>query len=188
MKKSFIFLAISALLTSQITFAKSISLYDQPKEGAKVIGTVDSEAGIMPIFTPKDNTAWVKVADPRNGNVGWIKSIELNNKNGSSVTFTQSVIDSGKEPQGFQIQFGMPQKMSPEQTQAMMKQIQASQRALQDDMQRMMKDVFKNTQMTWPNFPLVVPVIMVPAPAAPTNVTTVKPPVSAPAQEMPQKK
>lgn len=175
MKTILSFIAVSTLLaTTQLALAKNIDLFEQPKADSKVVGKIDSEAGIIPIFTPKDST-WVKVADPRNGNVGWIKSTELNG-NGTSFTFTQSVFNNGtstsSHPQSYIIQFGGPQKLTPEQAQAMYKQMQTRQEALQRDMQAMINSMFKTPNFTAPVF---VPVIMVPQPAAPAANTTPAP-------------
>jgi len=86
-------------------FSKEISLYDQPKTDAKIVGHVDLAAGFIPIYTLKEG-GWEKIADPRNGNVGWVKSTELNNENSSqsSFTFTQSYInDNNKSPMTYRI-------------------------------------------------------------------------------------
>ncbi len=137
------------LVTSFSAFAKNINLYDQPKSNAKIIGQIDPAAGIVPIFTPKDNTAWVKVGDPLNGNVGWIKSEELSHA-GSSFSFTQSIVTKGGKPQHYQIiQVGNP-KVDPKQSQAIIKKIEAEQLAIQKNMQLMMEDMFKNPSMTIP--------------------------------------
>jgi SH3-like domain-containing protein len=98
--RKILFGVVALLGLCNISLAKDINLYDQPDEKAKVIGTVDLSAGIIPILTPKEGS-WIKVADPRNGNVGWIKSNEMNADGGnpSAVTFTQRVINNGSGPQ-----------------------------------------------------------------------------------------
>lgn len=163
-------LIISAI--SMVCSAKNINLYDQPKADAKVVGTIDSDTGIIPIFTPKDNKAWVKVADPRNGNVGWIKNSDIDTGATSGFTFTQHTISSGKGPGTYQVfQFGTPnQQISPEQAQKMINQIQARQQAIQEDTAKMMQDIYKSMDLS--NFPVIMPVIVLPqqnpAPAATT--------------------
>jgi SH3-like domain-containing protein len=69
-------LFITALLAASVSFAKNINLYEQPKTDAKVVATIDPAQGIVPIYTP-DKSEWVKIGDPRNGNVGWVKSSDL---------------------------------------------------------------------------------------------------------------
>ena len=161
----FIFFIWLLTLSSATCFAKNITLYDQPKADAKTVGNIDSDAGIIPIFTPKDNSAWIKVADPRNGNEGWIKNSDLGSGNTSGFTFTQHLISTGKGPGTYQvIQFGNPsvQQMTPEQSKLMLKQIQARQQAIQDDTDRMMRDMFNNmNQQIW-TIPMVMPVVYFP--------------------------
>lgn len=148
---------LTALLTSTI-FAKDINLYDQPKNDAKIVGVINSEKGIIPIFTPKDNS-WVKVADPKDGNVGWIKSDDLN-MNGSNFSF--KIINSGSGPEGYQIiQLGHP-TFTPQQTQNMLKQIVQYQATVQKDLQKMMQNLFDNSQKVGFHFPMVIPVIVAP--------------------------
>lgn len=65
-----------SLLSSSIAYAVTLNLYDQPKTDAKVVGKIDTESGFVPIFTPKPGD-WMKVGDPKNGNVGWIQTKQL---------------------------------------------------------------------------------------------------------------
>lgn len=151
------------------SYAKAIDLYDQSKEG-KPIGTVDSDAGIISIFTPKDNTTWIKVADPRNGNVGWVKTADLAN-----ATIHMNLINTGNHGQSYQmIQFGQP---SAQVTHLMQQQSY--------EMQRMMQDFFNDTQQNWIGFPhwinsptmmpvFILPVKEVPSDSSQSNSTTKK--------------
>lgn len=161
--KTVLALALSTLFATQFALAKNVNLYDQPKADAKVVGTVDSEVGIIPILTPKDSS-WIKAADPRNGNVGWIKTNDLSGtpSGATSITVSQHRETTNGVPQTFQVlQFGN-NKISTEQANAMYKQMQLHQKAIQQDMQNMMHDMFNNSGMPWPSYPVIVPVIMVP--------------------------
>lgn len=158
-------------------FAKEIRLYDQPKADAKVVGNVDLAAGFIPIYTSKEQT-WIKIADPRNGNVGWVKSNELNSGNTqASFTFTQSYInDVNKSPMTYRIiQFGEPSKLSSEQTQTMIKQMQIQQLSFEKSIQNMMRDMDQLFYDDWHfmhgNFPFLMPVVIMPA----QNATNAKP-------------
>lgn len=51
-----------------------VALYQQPDKKAAVVATVAPGAPIMPIFTQGE---WTKVADPSNGNVGWVSNDTL---------------------------------------------------------------------------------------------------------------
>lgn len=176
---------------SSTCFAKEISLYDQPKADAKIVGNIDLAAGFIHIYTPKEG-GWVKIGDPRNGNVGWVKSNELNNGNSTqaSFTFTQSYInDNNKSPMTYRIiQFGEPSKLSSEQTQSMMKQIQIQQQSLQKSMQNMMHDMdqlfYDDWHFMYGNFPFLMPVVIMPVQNANPQVHKNKqssPSVSSPA-------
>lgn len=158
-----ILLSIITCFATTFAYAKSINLQEQPTANAKVVGSIDSETGIIPIFTPKGSD-WIKVADPRNGDVGWIKLSDLGGAAGAgtNVTLTQKIITSGKVPHTVQIiQFGTPGKLTPEQ-EKIMTQMKAQQEALQKDIQKMMNDMFKNSNQEWAHFPMVIPVIVVP--------------------------
>ncbi len=146
---------LATLLSINLAIAKNINLYSDPKSDAKIVGTVDSEIGIIPIFTPKGD--WIKVADPRNGNVGWIKSTDLEGSGTTSFTFTQKSTGNAK-PQTYQIiQFGGPEKLTPEQTKAMMKQMELRQEMVQKNIQQLMENMFPAGSF---NFPVIVPVMI----------------------------
>ncbi len=162
---------LSTLLCPFSAFAKTINLYDGPKDQAKVVGSVDSNAGIIPIFTPEKGD-WIKVADPRNGNVGWVKVKDLGPANTTEYTFTQRFINTGNSPQTYQIiQFGGPSKMSPEQVQIQLKKTEQQQQQLQENMNRAMQNMLNdmnklyNWNSQWLNngTPFVMPVIVIPA-------------------------
>jgi len=149
------------LLFSHFCFAKTLPLYDQPKTDAKSIGTIDSEAGIIPIFTPKDSN-WIKVADPRNGNVGWIQSSDLNAKDANGFSFSQKIISTGNGPNSYFIQFGTPKLLTPEQSKEFFNRLQEQTQNIQRDTQKMMQDMFKNMNQFEMQFPIVMPVIIIP--------------------------
>lgn len=149
------------------TFAKEISLYDQPKTDAKAIRTIDLSAGIIPIYTPKDS-GWVKIADPKNGDVGWVKSSDVNSASTSQsiFTFTQSV--DNKTPTTYRImQFGQPTNLTPEQSKALVKQMQKEQQEMRDSMQGMMRNMDRMFYNDWHfmqsnAFPFIVPIMIMP--------------------------
>lgn len=161
--------------------AKDINLYEQPQDKAKVVGTVDLTTGIIPIFTPEKGD-WMKVGDPRNGNVGWVKSSELNNGGNATFTFTQKIMNDGKGPQTYQvIQYGKPQKISGEQVQSMIQKMQTRQQAVQQDMQNaiqnMVKDMNTLYQQTWGSMggmPVIMPIVIMP-PANSSKPATAEP-------------
>lgn len=187
-KRHFFYLISSFILVLFFSLpanAKEISLYSDPQDTSKVIGKIDASLGVVPIFSSKDGK-WMKVGDPRNGNVGWIKSNEVMGQHSSSFTFIQRTIDDGKEPQTYQlIQFGQPQTLTPEQSNAQAKKIQAQQQAIQQNMQKTIQNMleginsfYKQQDTLFQSMPFFMPIIVVPAqPADRSN--TVKPQESA---------
>ncbi len=172
--KKYITLLVSSVFLSGAVFAQSITLYDQPNQTAKVVGTADLASGIIPIFTPEKNNDWIKVADPRNGNVGWIKSSDIKNARGSenTVTFSQKIISNGSKPTYQVIQFGNPpMKMTDEQAKAYIEKMQKKQQELQQSFQGIMKNMNEVIQNQWNmwNAQGGFPMIIMPAPAK--NVT-----------------
>jgi len=152
------------LINASSALAASLKLYDQPKSDAKQIGTIHSETGIIPIFSSQ-NSDWMKVGDPSNGNVGWVKTSDLNalhSHSNTQYTITQQIIDTGKGPQGFQIVgYGPPKPLTPEQSQAITKEMRLRQQVIEQNMQKMMHDMFQG-------FPLIMPVVIMPV-ATPNN-------------------
>jgi hypothetical protein len=168
------FLAGISLFTAGQCLAKTINLYEQPKTDAKIVEALDASSGITPIYTPK-NSDWIKVGDPKNGNVGWIKLTDLNDKSDSiatEFTVTQHTIDTSKGPKTYQmVQFGVPAPASKEATQAMIKEMQLRQAAIQKSVQSVMQNIFTsmNNLYQWNNniidqshAPIFMPVIVLP--------------------------
>ncbi|HSW70850.1 MAG TPA: hypothetical protein VLH77_02600 [Gammaproteobacteria bacterium] len=148
-------------------FAKSITLYEEPKESAKQIGSLDPQAGIIAIYTP-EKSDWIKVADPRDGKVGWVKVKDLGTTETTEFTFTQRYINTGKTPQSYQIiQFGGPNKMTPEQVQQQLKQIEQQQLQMQENLNKAIQNMI--TPWYNPGMPYVMPIIVVPAPNLPVD-------------------
>jgi hypothetical protein len=152
----------SALLLSAGAYAKTVNLYEQPNDTAKVAGTIDLSAGLVPIFSSKDGL-WMKVGDPKNGNVGWVKSSEMSGENGSSVSFTQRIYNNGKGPQTVQfIQYGpAKQRLTDEQAQNMLNRMEEQQLRMQREAEHM----FREMNMGWGfSSPVFMPVVYVPVP------------------------
>lgn len=188
--KSILLSSILALGTAAITTiasAKTVNLYDQPAANGKITGSVDLSAGVIPIFTPKSGD-WVKIADPRNGNVGWVKSSDLNNGNANTFTFTQKVINDDKGQHSYQIiEYGNPQKLTPEQMKGMLTNIQIQQQNVQQSIQKNVQHLINDINSMYKNqwefmnlnggLPIIMPIVIVPTnktstPSAPATSTT----------------
>jgi len=148
---------LSALLSAPLlTQAKEIPLYQEPTDSSVSSNKVDLSLGVIPIFTSKDGN-WVKVGDPRNGNVGWIKASELNG-NGTNVIFSNRISNDGNA-KSYSFQFGTPQKLTPQQEKALQR-IEEQQAATRKAMQKNLQDMMNNLNMPGP---ILMPVIVVPA-------------------------
>lgn len=139
------FFAISIFLFTSTVFAKMINLYDQPKSDAKVVGTIDPSTGIIPIYTPKDST-WVKVGNPTNGNVGWVKATDLAQASTTSngFSFSQQIENTGTGPEKYVFKLGIPTKLTKEQSDALYQEVQKQQAIIQQGVQKLIQDMFSN--------------------------------------------
>jgi len=128
--------ALVALLIPALTHAASINLYDAPNDTAKVVGTIDLTAGVIPIYTP-EKSQWIKVGDPRNGNTGWVKNSEMKDSHGNAITFSQKITDNGSSHvQSMQMNVGN-QPLTPDQQAALQHQQKFNAESLQRAQQTM---------------------------------------------------
>ena len=125
-----VFTLLVACLIPAISFATTINLRDAPTDQAKITGTIELSTGIIPIFTPKDG-GWVKVADPKNGNTGWVKNSELKDSKGNVISFSQTVSDTGEGGKSIQMMQSNGQTITPEQKKALEEQLVQQQREAQ---------------------------------------------------------
>ena len=180
-------LASAILFSISIANAKPVNLYDGTKSDAKVIGTIESTSPVIPIFTTKEGD-WMKIGDPKDGNVGWAKvnELESNSKeqSASGFSFSQHTVNTPTGPKTYNtIQFGMPDAV---QTKAMIKNIQLHQGEVQKSIQKLMKDFYMDMNSLYlPSEPLFMPILAVPAQdikpvTAPNPADTTKPPVKKP--------
>ncbi len=154
--------AMFLLTISFPILAKTIDLYDQPTKEAKVIGKINTESGIVPIFKQKDGK-WIKVGDPLNGNTGWIQSTEMESAiaNAGGFSFSQTFTSDEKNAPVWSVKFGTPKPMTAQESAAWVKQLQLNQQTIQKEMQRMMQS-WSAMDTLWMNYPFVLPVMMVP--------------------------
>ena len=144
-------LLLAVLFSPLISFAQKITLYDQPATNAKIVGNADLSSGIIPIFTPSTGD-WTKIADPTNGNVGWVKKSDISHAKGTT-NFSQQIITNNPASQSNQtFLFGMPQNMNQEQMQAWVKKAQEEQQMMQQKFQNVMKDMNELFQREWQLF------------------------------------
>jgi uncharacterized protein YgiM (DUF1202 family) len=148
--KQLLFYALIALLLSTGTiFAKTINLYSEPKTNSKVIGSVNLEKGVTLVYTPK-NSDWVKVANPANGDVGWIKSAELSNN-----SYTMHIINSDNNSHGYKFyQFAAGSNVDDLKLDEEFKQLEKHKRIMENNIAHILNDMFYIPQ------PLFIPIVM----------------------------
>jgi hypothetical protein len=178
--------ALLAACVSISGFAKSVNLYEQPQTTSKVVGTMPSDNPMVPIISSKDGQ-WMKVGNPANGAVGWVKSSDLTNNN-QGFSFSQQTVNTGDGPKTT-IQFGVPTTLSADQ----IKEMQKRQAEVQKSVQKIMDDMYSNIHRLYGNittgaYPIFMPMIVVPAqlvqPTAPASSTPAAP---VPAKPVPAK-
>ena len=130
-------------------FANDINLYEQPQAAAKIVGTIDSTKGFIPIFSTSDGQ-WVKVGDPRNGNVGWAKMADLQTTNGPAgiSVMQRTVNDPSGVPKSFQVFRFLDPNTTQEQRQKMSQdlQFQSGPHSLQNTIRDIAVELDKNVQ------------------------------------------
>lgn len=171
---SSLLMSLTALVSSNV-FAKTINLYDQPNSTAKMIGTIDSEKGLIPIFIPKDGQ-WVKIANPLDGTVGWAKSSDLKIENKNGYTISEQVVSQGNGPQSFIIKFGESKPLTDAQKAELTKKMQERQQLFQKNMQHILQDISTQFNDFSTHFPVIMPVVLVPEQS---TKTTTKPETKA---------
>jgi hypothetical protein len=167
MKK--IALATICIVFSSLAFAKTINLYDQPQSTSKVVATIDTSNGVVSIYSP-EKSDWMKIGDPKNGNVGWVKKSDLGD---AKINF--NIMTSGSNGQNYQVfQFGNSAPYSSKDATKAMQDIEAKQKVIQQEIQKSMQQLYQNAFQMWQTMPMMVPVVVVPEKAAPAKTTTTK--------------
>ena len=155
MKKIFTYLLMISIVESSPTFAKTIPLYSEPKSDSKTSGTVNTETGVTIVYTPK-NSEWIKVANPSNGDVGWVKSNDLGNHQ-----YNMQVITSDNGKQSYRVyQFGTNKQYTKEQIDKEMKRFEEQQHMLHQHIGQLFNDVFYFPQPFIFSHPIFVPVVL----------------------------
>lgn len=130
--------------------AKTLNLHETPQVDSKIIGNINTEMGVMPIFTPKGSN-WVKVADPSNGNVGWVESKELNQGG-----FQFNVINSHNGKQFSQtIQYSGNANAARQQIDKTIYDMQKRYEMIERDMHKLMQDMFASNFFTMHEHPAI---------------------------------
>jgi hypothetical protein len=167
---------LATVLMAGAVAAKPVNLYEQPMANAKVVGSIDSESSMVPILSSQDGS-WMKVGDPRNGNVGWIKMGDVSNTTmggvtSSAVSMTEKTVNTDKGPQTYRtIQFGTPKALNAADANKMAADMQKTQQQIEQQTMQAIQTIFNNANAFYQanpelyktmHLPIVVPVMVVP--------------------------
>ncbi|MCL5260743.1 MAG: SH3 domain-containing protein [Gammaproteobacteria bacterium] len=161
MKKLLFILSVFILsVIFSSAFAKDINLYEKPDTQAKVIATISSDSQIIPIIYA-DKKDWVKIANPKNGDVGWAKVNELK---GPMVITTikdnmiqQQIISAkGQGNNGSEMisvmQYSGSKEMQPKEVKASLERMQKRDQEMHQQMQRIREEMQKNMEEMFRDF------------------------------------
>jgi hypothetical protein len=165
------------VLLSVVTLAATLNVYEKPEEHAKIIASMKSGEQLMPIFYTEKRD-WVKVANPKNGDVGWVKVGELKGpmiitKINGVETRQQIIADKNSKDQKPQvysiIQYSGSQELKPEDAQKVVKDMEERSKKMNESMQRMQEhmqknisEMFKELDRSFYTFPIIQPIIVIP--------------------------
>lgn len=65
--------ALGAMTMAASVWAAGIPLYQAPNTESKVATQVEAGTHLIPIYRSNEHRGWVKVANPRDGQVGWLR-------------------------------------------------------------------------------------------------------------------
>jgi len=156
-------------------FADTLNIYEKPEANSKVIATMKSGEQLMPIFYTEKRD-WVKVANPQNGDVGWVKVSELKGPmiitkvNGAQIHQQIIAGKEGKQPQTYSvIKYSGPEELKPEEAQKVIKEMEERNKKMEisiqkmrEQMQKSMLEMFGDFDKSFYTFPIIQPIIVVP--------------------------
>ena len=117
-----------------MAFAANLAFYSQPNTDSQIIGKVtpQNQAQFIEIIQGKNN--WVKIADKRTGNVGWVNKtqIQASSHNAKINELNQALYQVNQEQQ----QAILAQKQFNVAFASTMQQLKQKQRGLQTELQQ----------------------------------------------------
>jgi len=161
MKKTLLATAILTGISLSITaFATALNLYEKPDSNSKVTASIDQGKQLIQIYHTEKKD-WVKVANPQNGEIGWVKASDLKGPiiitqvNGSKIQ--QQILTTkdakGKEPTVYSIiQYSGPNELKPEDAEKTIKNMEKRHEKMRDSMQKMHQEMQKSIQKMFEDF------------------------------------
>lgn len=160
-KKLFTFALLFLVIASKNVLAKSndLSVYDKPEESAKIVATIKDNQEIIPIFYPKDGK-WVKIADPQNGDTGWVKAEQIKSpKTVTKITVADKQKNNNSTETYRMIQCSNTKNVSDKDTKQVIKQAAEASRKIENSIQKMhermrsdMAEIFKEFDKDFQDF------------------------------------
>ncbi|MDF1654147.1 MAG: SH3 domain-containing protein [Coxiellaceae bacterium] len=159
------------------SWAASISLYQTPDVKSKVATQVETGQRLIPIYQSKEHQGWIKVANPADGKVGWMKFPGAHNgthppkamAKKASDGFVQRVVTTTEKdgPKQYKVvEYSGSEKLNHKQVQKLIQSMERRNAQMQQDMNRMMNDMRTNFFGFQPIEPPVVErVVLVPVQA-----------------------
>jgi len=167
---TFVAMSANAETINLLQTQDKVSLYEQPDAKSKVIANLIKGETIIPLLQQKD---WIKIANPKNGDVGWAEkaTVEKNTKSFLNITSndgSQYVITqkdkSGNTQNIYQVmQYSGTNPANQKQSEEVFKQIQAQQKAMQEQFNKMFSQPMFNNATIY-RVPVMQPVIVIEKP------------------------
>lgn len=143
------------ILAAPSAYAKSINMHVEPKSDSKISGSINTDNGVTIVYAPKDGK-WIKIANPLNGDVGWVKSADLGNNGYHLQVATRK--DGSGQYNIYQFSSG-GQQFSQQQIDNELKWFERQQQIMHQHMQQSMADMIN---MFYYPRPVFVPVVIMP--------------------------
>jgi len=157
MKKTLMtILMLTAILFSFTVFAKPLNLYQKPNLKAKVVAKMYAGEQLVPIYFPKKSD-WVKVANPKNGEVGWVKFADIEGKsslpNAEGFSWKQKVVvdkkDKNAKPKVYRVvEYDGSKPIKPEQIKKIVGDMQKQMEQIQIYMQQFTQSMLQQFNKT----------------------------------------
>lgn len=150
-------------LTTTLAFATTINMYEQPSTDSKLVASVTSDVPLRPIFYTEKKD-WVKVGNPQNGDIGWIKTMEFKEVPGiikiNSSQIQQLVAGKdGKNKEYNIIQYSGPNELTPEDAKKAVQDMEKRNEQMKAYAQKMQEEIQKSIQEAFKAFNNVIPAL-----------------------------
>ena len=150
-------------LTTTLAFATTINMYEQPSADSKLVASVASDAPLRPIFYTEKKD-WVKVGNPQNGDVGWIKAMEFKEVPGvikiNSSQIQQLVTGKDDKTKEYKIiQYSGPNELTPEDAKKAVQDMEKRNEKMRAYSQKMQEEIQKSIQEAFKAFNNIVPTL-----------------------------